>query len=628
MRNTKNIFPGMGKDGLLMFFVITAFIFFLPPAHSYSSILDSLYIRHIDGDVQIKTEDTEDWVPAAINMPLSEGGRVWGPDAARVELQLKDGTYLRMNENSSLDILTLDKNSFQFYLGTGQAFVNFMGLKGSVLQIDTPVSSVVAYDKAYFRIDLSANGQMQVSVFKGIVYAENKNDRIKVDSKNTLTLRDNRTELAGLGPVDDWERWNRDRDAKFVEHKGPSKYLPEELGSYSNDFEKNGRWVASSDYGHVWTPNVIVSANWSPYTVGRWTWIGGDYVWISYEPWGWAPYHYGRWVFVPSVGWGWVPPPRGAVFWSPGFVGWVQTPTYVAWVPLAPGDIYYGYGNYGPGSVNITNINIRKTIVKKTVYKNVRVKNAVTVVNRDTFVRGKDGKTKTKVRENPFLREKVNIGRPEIKPEKETYMPVVKDIPQAKHPPKQIRETNIKELKTRKPLVREKTVPVMKPESREKEPTPKKHVKPSEKQEKPTGETIKKEEEVKMPGKKPEKTKKAKDSGLTPLEKQRLKQKFEKQQGAGPEIERQPEKINRPAVETPAETALPGLLPSERQKLKKKPEKQKRPGTGTIERQQRETKGPGVELQKEAVPKKSEDRKPTKKEHTKTGEPEKGKKGD
>jgi len=230
MRNTKNIFPGMGKDGLLMFFVITAFIFFLPPAHSYSSILDSLYIRHIDGDVQIKTEDTEDWVPAAINMPLSEGGRVWGPDAARVELQLKDGTYLRMNENSSLDILTLDKNSFQFYLGTGQAFVNFMGLKGSVLQIDTPVSSVVAYDKAYFRIDLSANGQMQVSVFKGIVYAENKNDRIKVDSKNTLTLRDNRTELAGLGPVDDWEDGTGTGTLNSLSTRDPLNICPKNSG--------------------------------------------------------------------------------------------------------------------------------------------------------------------------------------------------------------------------------------------------------------------------------------------------------------------------------------------------------------------------------------------------------------
>lgn len=605
----------MGKDGLIILFLIAAFTFFLPPAHSYSSVLDTLYIRHIDGDVQIKTEDTGDWVPAAINTPLSEGGRVWGPDAARVELQLKDGTYLRMNENSSLDILTLDKDSFQFYLGTGQAFVNFMGLKGSVLQIDTPGPSVTAHDKAYFRIDLSANGQVQVTVFKGIAYVENNNDRIKVDSKNTLTLRDNRTELSGLGPVDAWERWNRDRDAKFFERKETSQHLPEELGSYSSDLEKNGRWVASSDYGHIWTPNIVVSANWSPYTVGRWTWIGGDYVWISYEPWGWAPYHYGRWVFVPSVGWGWVPPPRGAVFWSPGFVGWVQTPTYVAWVPLAPGDIYYGYGNYGPGSVNITNINIRKTIVKKTVYKNVNVKNAVTVVNRDTFIKGKDGKTKTKVRENPFLREKVNIGRPEIKPEKETYMPVVKDIPRAKHPPKQIRETNLKELKTKRQLVREKG------------PDPSKHVRPLEKQEKPAGETIKKEE-VKAPGERPEKTKKAKDSGLTPQEKQKLKQKFEKQQEAGPESERQPEKIKGPGVETPAETAPPGLLPAERQKLKKRTEKQKRPETGTIERKQRETKGPGVDLQKEAVPKKSEDRKQSGKEHTKKGEPEKGKKGD
>ena len=143
------------------------------------------------------------------------------------------------------------------------------------------------------------------------------------------------------------------------------------------------------EYGRVWTPRVVVSVGWAPYRVGRWIWRGGDYVWVSYEPWGWAPYHYGRWAFVASVGWCWVPPVRGAVYWGPGFVGWVQTPTYVSWVPLAPGEIYYGHGYYGPHSVNITNVNITNIQVTKVVYKNIHVHNAVTVIHHDTFVTGK-----------------------------------------------------------------------------------------------------------------------------------------------------------------------------------------------------------------------------------------------
>ena len=94
-------------------------------------------ISLIDGDVQIKTEDTEEWVPASINMPLTDGDRIWVPEGSRTELQIKDGTSLRLDEKSALDILTLEKDSFQFYLNEGHLYANFRGLKGSLLQIDT-----------------------------------------------------------------------------------------------------------------------------------------------------------------------------------------------------------------------------------------------------------------------------------------------------------------------------------------------------------------------------------------------------------------------------------------------------------------------------------------------------------
>ena len=82
---------------------------------------------------------------------------------------------------------------------------------------------------------------------------------------------------------------------------------------------------------------------------------------IFCEPWGWVPYYYGRWAFLASIGWCWVPPPVTApVLWRPGFVAWILTPTYVSWVPLAPGEIYYGHRYYGPNSVNATNLNINK----------------------------------------------------------------------------------------------------------------------------------------------------------------------------------------------------------------------------------------------------------------------------
>ena len=451
-------------------FLAFPLILFFIPVYSFSSSLEFLHISLIAGDVQIRTEDTEEWVPASINMPLREGDRIWVPEGGKAELQLRDGTYLRLDQRSALEILTLDKDSSQFYLDEGHAYANSGGQRDSVLQMDTPVSSIRVYERSIFKVDLSEDGLNQISVLKGSVDVESRSGKTTVNSGYTLTLEDETyAELSPLGPPDDWERWNMERDRRLAERRPPPSYLPEEIYAYSGDLETYGRWVYASGYGYVWTPRVVASVGWAPYRIGRWVWVRGDYVWVSYEPWGWVPYHYGRWAFVGSIGWCWVPPVRGAVFWGPGFVAWVRTPTYVAWVPLGPREIYYGHGHYGPHSVNITNVNITNIQVNKTAYKNIQVRNAVTVIHHDTFVKGKH--VDVNVKQNPFLKEKIHVGRPDIKPERTTVMPVVKEVPQAKRPPEPIREIHVKELKEKRPLVKERNVSVLRPESPPKDMT-------------------------------------------------------------------------------------------------------------------------------------------------------------
>jgi hypothetical protein len=440
----------------------------LPPVYASASDLGGLRFSFIGGDVQVRTEDTGDWVPASINMPLREGGRIWVPEEGMAEVQTKDGSYLRLADRSALEILTLDRGSYQTYLTEGRLYANFRGGRDSLLQIDTSTSSVRAYERSNFKVDVPEAGPVNISVLQGEVTVENRDGRITVASGEMLSLGEGAySEKSTLGAPDDWERWNWDRDRKLAELRPPSRYLPEELQPYSNDFYDNGRWVNTPDYGYVWTPTVSVSVGWAPYRAGRWVWIGGDYVWVSYEPWGWAPYHYGRWAFAVTIGWCWVPPARGAVYWGPGYVGWVYTSRHVAWVPLAPGEIYYGRGHYGPHSVNITNVNITNVHVDNVVYKNVRINNAVTTVNHETFVRGRPADAR--VNENPFLTEKVHVGRPPIKPEKTSVMPVVREVPQAKRPPEPVREVNVRELKRERPMVKGKEASVFAPETRPRE---------------------------------------------------------------------------------------------------------------------------------------------------------------
>ena len=206
-------------------YVVLAFMLLYFPSYSSGSTPGSLHISLIEGDVQVRTEDTGEWVPASINMPLFDGDRIWIPEGGRTELQLRDGTFLRLDETSALEILTIERDSFQFYLTEGRSYANFRGLKGSLLQIDTPVSSIRVYDRSNFRIETTQDGYTDISVYRGLVYAENRDGRTTVDEGKTLSLREGTyAELSPLGPPDEWERWNRERDRRFAERRPPSLF--------------------------------------------------------------------------------------------------------------------------------------------------------------------------------------------------------------------------------------------------------------------------------------------------------------------------------------------------------------------------------------------------------------------
>src|SRR5665811_2298621 len=134
--------------------------------YALSANLDYMRISLIEGDVQIKTTDAGDWGAASINTPLAEGDQVWVPQDARVELQLNTGTYIRLDQSSALQILSMDEDSSQFYLTQGNAYIFYdTPARKGVIQVDTPDASTRAFDKGVFRIDMSEQ-YTDVAVYK------------------------------------------------------------------------------------------------------------------------------------------------------------------------------------------------------------------------------------------------------------------------------------------------------------------------------------------------------------------------------------------------------------------------------------------------------------------------------
>ncbi|NTU41815.1 MAG: hypothetical protein HGA78_01930 [Nitrospirales bacterium] len=440
-------------------------VLLIAPVYAFSSDLGAMRISLIEGDVQIKAPDSEDWGPASMNAPLSEGDHIWVPESGRVELQLNTGTYIRLDQSSDLEVLSIDRDSFQFYLSQGNAYFFYDGPRGNVIQVDTPQTSVRAFDRAVFRVDLS-DRYADVSVYKGYVETENSVGTTGINEEEMLTLgEDTDGEVGPMGLPDEWERWNKDRnDMMYAAWDDDSSYLPDELRAYSSDFSRYGRWVDVPEYGFVWTPTVSVGVDWAPYRNGRWIWRGGEYVWVGFEPWGWAPYHYGRWAFTRRFGWCWVPPVRGDVYWGPGYVGWVRTPEYVGWVPLAPGEVYYGRRHYGRHSANIAEININSINIG--LYRNIHADDGVTIVHHDSFnsgsfrfVRG----DRDFVRNRLFIRGNISIGAPDIRPGRFSFFASDRRIPETKRPPQRVLNLRFGELKHSRPFVRERDRSVLNP---------------------------------------------------------------------------------------------------------------------------------------------------------------------
>jgi hypothetical protein len=278
--------------------ILILFLLLAIPSSVFSSGPGTLRVSLVQGNVQVKTENASEGMSLLLNMPLMEGDEIQVPESGRMEVQMSDGSFFRLDENSTLLVQSIGDDTFRFSLVAGHAYINFKGPPEGMIRIETPFSFVRASERSKFRVDAPDARSLEVAVLEGIVFTAGRSEMIEVHANETLSLgEDYYADLSPLRPSDEWERWNRDRDRRFEENVYSTRYLPEELRTYSYDFDEYGDWVYVRKHGYVWKPSIVVSTG-------------------------------------VSLGWFWVPPARGAVYWGPGYVGWIHSPRYVAWVPL------------------------------------------------------------------------------------------------------------------------------------------------------------------------------------------------------------------------------------------------------------------------------------------------------
>jgi hypothetical protein len=337
---------------------------------------------------------------------LTGGGAV-------AEIQFDSANMIRLRQNSEVRLVDLAYHRAQIQVATGTVTFRVLRDSDSQMEIDTPQVSVRPDSRGTYRITIRQDGTSEIIIRSGEAEIFTPRGSEPLGTGQMMIARgsaaDPEYQQMSAPALDDWDRWNENRDQYFERARTSYQYVnPDIYGA--EELDDSGEWV-NSQYGYAWHPRV--AADWAPYRYGRWGWE--DYygwTWISDDPWGWAPYHYGNWFYDASVGWCWYP---GVYryphyYWSPALVAFIGFGHgfgfgfgfgNIGWIPIAPfepcyrwwgGGLYSGLGGFGGfNRAVINNTTIVNNVNITNIYRNASVVNGATAVNAVQFGQARKG---------------------------------------------------------------------------------------------------------------------------------------------------------------------------------------------------------------------------------------------
>lgn len=300
-------------------------------------------VSDLQGELAVRGYDEDDVSYVDRNSIIRPGDVLWTDDKSNAEIELERGAWLRLAEDTKLEIRELPPSA-EFRLWTGSVYVDVSERVGEPLRIQTPAGDVDIFPESVVRIDLAQDDNARVSVFSGRAVAHGDGGRDeRLQSGDRIYLEAGRITQAPTrfdrDDLDGFDEYNRQRVDYYVARPIPQEIEEPIIGAHElADF---GVWV-EIDNTRYWRPRV--ADDWRPYSRGYWSWAPGcGYAWVDYEPWGYTTCHYGRWLYRPVYGWLWCP----RYTWSPAWVYWSNCLDYYGWAPLDPWGrpCYYGRGS-------------------------------------------------------------------------------------------------------------------------------------------------------------------------------------------------------------------------------------------------------------------------------------------
>jgi uncharacterized membrane protein YgcG len=297
-------------------------------------------LSYVDGQVKLAQGNQVLADQAVANTPLFEGAQLTTADNGKAEIQLEDGSVVRIAPDSSLTLGVLrgagSSADAEMTLNTGLAYFEFQG-GGQAGQMSVHFGASVAASSGFTVLRVAMDAPPgSLAVFSGNVHIETVASTaaspVSVDLHGGENIVLNPADLGQYSLAESiepnsWDAWNSDRDQTLTAEAAAQTEAPSNLGETQNpawnDLDANGNWYDVPGQGYVWSPYDAANAGFDPYGNGSWMYTPAyGYVWASGYPWGYMPFQCGAWNFYNGFGWGWAPGMGGCrPWWGMGLYG-------------------------------------------------------------------------------------------------------------------------------------------------------------------------------------------------------------------------------------------------------------------------------------------------------------------
>ena len=292
------------------------------------------------GTVEVQVRAAEPWMAAERNLPLPESAWVRTGAGSRLEIELDEGSVVRLGPNTQLGLsdysrLSTGQRVTLLSLDRGLAYVTGQPEGRDALTVAVPGAQVTFTRGGRVRLEVEEQWS-QIAVLRGAARFSSPAADLELREGQTT-----RVEPANAARFFFYQGSAAAR-TRQVERGARRRAGVVDLGRARRPALRAGGSGHGGRVDRHAGPRRGVAAEGRRRTgcrfrTGRWRWFDGlGYTWISDDAWGWLPYHYGRWTRLDNLGWVWAPSKNG--IFKPGEVYWVRGAGLVGWGPLAPGE--------------------------------------------------------------------------------------------------------------------------------------------------------------------------------------------------------------------------------------------------------------------------------------------------